>query len=214
MEETCIHPVPEDGIIFHKDTIEIEETMIHEDYTGARITLIATLGNARIPIQIDIGFTDLITPKARNLSFPALLNDMEMATLLGYPLESIISEKFHAMVRKADINSRLKDFYDIWMLCEQNEFQGSVLQKAISTTFRHRETLITPSLPQALSNEFVEKQQRQWQAFLTKNKLLTGNLVSFLTVVEKLRAFLMPPVEAITLEQPFTRFWKAGKGWE
>jgi hypothetical protein len=85
---------------------------------------------------------------------------MGIPQLLGYPPESIISEKFHAMVRKADINSRLKDFYDIWMLCEQNEFQGSVLQKAISTTFRHRETLIPPSLPQALSNEFVEKKQK------------------------------------------------------
>ena len=194
IEETCVYPVPEDGIIFHENTIQIVDTMTNEDYQGARIIFTATLGKAKVLVQIDIGFTDLITPRKTNLSFPTLLKDMGMPILFGYPPESIISEKFHAMVRLVEINSRYKDFYDIWLLSQQTEFQGSVLQDAISTTFRHRETSIPSSLPVALSDEFARVRQKQWQTFLAKNRLDDGIIKSFIIVVGKLRAFLMPPV--------------------
>jgi len=214
IEEMCVYPVSEDGIIFHEETIQIEATLPNAEYQGSQVTFTATLGNAKIPIQIDINFTDLITPKARNLSFPILLKEMEMPILLGYPPESIISEKFQAMIRLVDINSRWKDFYDIWLLCNQIEFQGSVLQQAISTTFRQRETQIPSSLPIALSDEFATQRQKQWQTFLTKNRLYDKEFASFGKVVEILRTFLMPPVKAIVAQTTFMKSWKPGQGWE
>jgi predicted nucleotidyltransferase component of viral defense system len=212
--EMCGYPVPEDGIIFHAETIHIEETMANADYRGARVTLTATLEKAKIPIQIDINFADMITPKAKTFSFPTLLKEMEMPILLGYPPESIVSEKFHAMIRLVEINSRWKDFYDIWLLCNQIEFQGLVLQEAISTTFRQRQTQIPSSLPVALSDEFATERQKQWQTFLTKNRLHDKEFESFEKVVGMLRAFLMPPVKAIIAQTTYMKSWKAGQGWE
>jgi len=214
IKEVCIYFVPDDGLTFHEETIQVEVIMTSTDYKGVHVSFEATLGKTKIPVLIDLGFTDQIIPASLHLSFPVLFTGMGIHQLLGYPPEPIISEKFHAMVRLVEINSRWKDFYDIWLLCEQTNFQGSVLQEAISATFRQRETLIPSSLPVALSDEFARERQKQWQTFLAKNRLFTGNIENFIFVVERLRTFLMPPIEAIIAQRTYKKSWKAGQGWE
>jgi predicted nucleotidyltransferase component of viral defense system len=213
IKEACITAVPDDGLIFKEDTIQVEKIMTNTDYQGAHITVLAMLGTAKIPVQIDIGFTDLVTPEAQHLSFPVLLEDMEIPLLFGYPQESIISEKFHAMVRLEGVNSRWKDFYDVWMLSEQSNFQGKILQQAIFSTFQNRDTPIPIEVPFALSDNFARDRQNNWRAFLAKNQLLAGKNESFLFVIERLRVFLMPPVQALVTQQSFLKDWRAGAGW-
>ncbi len=132
---------------------------------------------------MDIGFSDVITPGVQNIIYPVLLNELEAPKLQGYPLESIISEKFHAMVRHDEINSRWKDFYDIWMLSEINNFSGELLQKAIQITFNQRETPVPTSRPVGLTNEYALTHQIDWQRFIDKNKLTQdGGLCKVLSV--------------------------------
>jgi hypothetical protein len=86
-------------------------------------------------MQIDIGFSDVLASRAERMDYPTLLNDTKGPRLKGYPRESIVSEKFHAMIRRAQLNSRFKDYYDIWLIAENFEFDSQSLRKAIEKTF-------------------------------------------------------------------------------
>lgn len=118
IEEVCNIPVIYDGLIFKADSVHIENIMADFNYPGYEIKLEALLGSAVIPLQIDISFSDVIRPKVNDINYPVLLDGMEAPIIKGYPPESIISEKFQTMVHLADVNSRWKDYYDIWMLSE------------------------------------------------------------------------------------------------
>lgn len=207
-------PNENDGLSFDKNSIRFEEITTDADYRGVRVSFEAYLGKARIPLKIDIGFSDEIIPGIQKIIYPVLLNEMEAPRLQGYPLESIISEKFHAMVRLDEINSRWKDFYDIWMLSEMNSFSGELLQKAIQTTFAQRETPIPTSKPVALTNEFALSHQKDWQIFIKKNKLSQDGVEDFSKIISKLSVFMLPPVESLSNHQLFRKNWVAGLRWE
>jgi hypothetical protein len=209
---TCSISVPNDGLVYREETIQIEETMENADYKGLRITFEALLGTARIPMRVDIGFSDVITPEIQNLIYPVLLEGMDPLMLSGYPPETIISEKFQAMVRLVEINSRWKDFYDIWMLSELMDFRGEVLQRAISATFHQRATNIPSTIP-ALTDDFARERQKQWGIFLTRNKIEQDRNKSFVVVVNQLRLFLLPVLQAIADNAVFDKNWIAGSGW-
>ena len=156
IKDVIAEPVPDDGITFDPRTIAVERTQIDADYEGVRIKFTRHLGRARIPMQIDIGFSDVLASHAEQVDYPTLLGDTKSPRLKGYPRESTVSEKFHAMIRHAALNSRFKDYYDIRLLAENFEFDGRSLQKAIEKTFAKRQTEIPIERPAALTIEFAK----------------------------------------------------------
>lgn len=132
--EVCQHPVEPDGVEFISDSIQ--GAIIKEDaeYSGVRVTFVAKIQNARLPMQLDIGFGDVIYPAAISMVYPTML-DFESPRLVGYPKETVIAEKFEAMVKLGQLNSRMKDLFDIHLLARQFKFDAAVLIHAIQKTF-------------------------------------------------------------------------------
>ncbi len=182
------------------------------EYPGVRVTFVAMIQNARLPMQIDIGFGDVIYPTATVIDYPTML-DFETPRLKGYPKETVIAEKFEAMVKLGQLNSRMKDFYDIQVLLRQFGFDGEVLRLAIERTFANRGTMIDPE-PFVFSPQFLEDsiKQAQWTAFVRKLKL-DGTPDSFADVVREIQAFLLPLVQAVCFKQIFTSKWALGGPW-
>ncbi len=158
-----------DGLVF--DSASVEGTKIKEDdeYDGVRIKLLADLAGARIPMQIDIGFGDAVYPEPELASFPVLL-PMEAPFIRAYPREAAIAEKFHAMVVLDIRNSRMKDFYDIWFIANTWTFDMAFLRKAILASFERRGSTIPTGVPFALTDDFLNDQQKtqQWSAFVNR----------------------------------------------
>jgi predicted nucleotidyltransferase component of viral defense system len=179
-----------------------------------RVTLQARLGNARIPLQVDIGFGDVITPKATKTRFPTLLN-FPTPQLLIYSKETVVAEKFEAMVKLSIINSRMKDYYDVWALSQEFEFHSAILRDAITATFRRRKTSWPVGTPLVLSTEFTGDavKQQQWQGFVRRGrfKLLEPELTK---VVEAVSDFLMPVVIASNQPQTVEMHWPKGGPWQ
>ena len=141
--EVCKLSVEDDGLIFLADSVAAEAIRENDIYQGVRVTLESRLGNARIPLQVDIGFGDVVTPKAGKITFPTLL-DFPAPKVAIYPKETAIAEKFEIMVKLGVANSRMKDYYDIWALSREFDFDGAQLSDAIRATFRRRKTAIFP----------------------------------------------------------------------
>lgn len=190
--------VPEDGINFDSDSISIEETQIDADYQGSRVKLTAFLERSRIPIQIDIGFTDELASNAESLEYPNILSDLKQTRMKGYPKEAVVAEKFHAMVHHAELNSRMKDYYDLWLISETFEFDLQFLQKAIETTFKKRDTELPVERPAALTVEFASMNQIRWNNFLEKSHLENNESDDFAAIIEKIWSFLQPSLQSST----------------
>jgi hypothetical protein len=211
-QDVCNQQVEPDGMVFHADTVTGQAIKEDADYAGVRVTFRATLQNSRIAMQIDIGFGDVLTPAAVASEYPTIL-ELPAPTLNGYPRETVIAEKFEAMVKLGLVNSRMKDFYDIWLLARQFDFDGMLLSTAITRTFANRKTAIAPS-PFALTPAFPADadKQKQWRAFLRKSGLndAPGELQE---VVDVLGPFLLPLVVAIVDGQKFNQAWQAPGPW-
>ncbi len=209
--DLCAQSVEDDGVVFGPDTVRATRIKEDEEYQGVRIRCEARLGNARIQIQADIGFGDAVTPTT--VTYPTLLGSPPLA-LLAYPRETMVAEKFQAMVVLGIGNSRMKDFYDLWVLARQFEFQGPVLCQALQATFQRRQTALPRDAPLALTETFFRDQDKikQWQAFVRKSKLEVED-TNLEQVAAVLREFLMPPVEALTMGEPFDRNWPMSGPW-
>ncbi|MDQ2075869.1 nucleotidyl transferase AbiEii/AbiGii toxin family protein [Marinimicrobium sp. ABcell2] len=155
-------PVADDGMEYDATQLRTEVITEEADYQGLRIRLEAKLSGARIPLQLDIGFGDALVPDACLEHFPTLL-DFPAPYLLCYSRESAIAEKFEAMVKLGGLNSRMKDFYDIWLLARRFDFNAAILGEAIHQTFLHRGTDRPSVLP--FEGRFVVDKQSQWNAF-------------------------------------------------
>lgn len=203
----CAHSVADDGVVF--DVADLEATPIREaaEYGGVRVRTTATIDGARIPIQIDIGFGDAITPAPVEIDYPALL-DAPAPRLRAYPVETVVAEKFEAMVTLGMANSRLKDFYDLWLISRTFGFQRLGLAEAVRRTFERRGTAIPVDIPSGLSNDFITARAGQWRAFLGRERMAAAP-VAFAVVVADLRAFLLPLVAASGEEQ----VWRPGGPW-
>jgi predicted nucleotidyltransferase component of viral defense system len=163
--------VPEDGVIFDPATLSIEKTEVDDDRTDMRVKFLGYLSRTQIPIHIDFGFSDEITSEAQIISYPTLLHNMGNPQLMSYPVESVVAEKFHAMERFAQLPSRWKDYYDVWLISEHFDFDNQLLQKAISKTFENRATPIPIGRPISLTMEFAVKYRENWRAFVQKFNL-------------------------------------------
>jgi hypothetical protein len=213
-KEIALASVPDDGIIFDPDSISIEDTQPNADYQGSRANLTAFLGRSKIHLQIDIGFSDELASKAEALEYPHILPDVRYVRLMGYPKESVVAEKFHAMIRFGDLNSRMKDFYDLWLMSGIFEFEGQSLKKAMETTFENRDTGLPVERPASLTVEFASRNQTRWGNFLKKMDLENKGSDDFADVVEQVWKFIQVPLQSSLNKTRSTRKWTPQKGWK
>jgi Nucleotidyl transferase AbiEii toxin, Type IV TA system len=170
--EICSIPV-DDAIVF--DLASVKGTAIRKEagYGGVRVDLLAHLGSARICLQVDIGFGDAVTPAPEAISYPVLLDGMPAPQLHAYPKYTVVAEKFHAICLLGMTNTRMKDYFDLWVLLSEGSLDTAQLRRAVQSTFARRKTPMPTSVPTGLSNAFIADtiKQAQWHAFLNKNRL-------------------------------------------
>lgn len=180
----------DDGVRFDAKGAEIGRIREDTEYGGLRIKTTADVGGARVPISIDVGFGDATEPQPEELTLPGLL-DMPPAKLRGYARETVIAEKFQAMVALGLTNTRIKDYYDVWLLSQSFEFDEGQLARAIAATFKRRGTDIPSETPDGLTPAFSEDEakQRQWEVFALDVLVNPGSLRQ---VTEAIASFLIP----------------------
>lgn len=168
--EICSQACPEDGIVFDISSIHVENIMKDKQYLGLRVQILAHLDSIRQRVSIDVGFGDSVV-EVKEMEYPSLLDDLPKANIFAYSIESIIAEKFHAMVSRDENNSRLKDFFDVYQFFTNHEIDKTILEKAIKATFQARKTTFNPSV-KLFTQEFVHDELRQtlWKNFLRKIK--------------------------------------------
>lgn len=212
-QAVCLTRVEEDGVIFLQESVRGMEIREDQEYDGVRITLEARLGGARIPVQVDVGFGDTVTPEADYADYPTTL-DFPAPYIRVYPRETVVAEKFQAMIYLGMANSRMKDFYDLWIIGKTFPFEGRILAQAIMATFSRRRTTLADVLPLALTVEFSEDpgKQTQWRAFIKRNQLAPADL-SLPTVIAEIREFLQPPMNAAARGETFDFTWPPGGPW-
>ncbi|MCK5842803.1 MAG: nucleotidyl transferase AbiEii/AbiGii toxin family protein [Candidatus Sabulitectum sp.] len=203
-----------DGLVFDTDSVKAKEIRGMQEYNGIRIELCASLKKALIPLQIDIGFGDVIFPESEMNKFPTIM-DMPSPFLRTYSRYSVVAEKYEAMVKLGIANSRMKDFSDIWMMSKMFSFDGTATSKAIRATFERRKTEIPHSLPEALTNAFANDSAKkiQWLAFVKRSRSITSpdGLEELITFI---RGFLMEPTLSCHSKLPFNKEWLPGGPWE
>ncbi len=213
VREVCAAEVKPDGMVFDPATVKTARIKEDADYEGVRVRLVGLLGRARVAMQIDVGFGDIVTPGAQSITYPALL-DFPAPKLAGYPRDTVVAEKFQAMIYLRTLNSRMKDFYDVWLLASQFAFDGLLLARAIAATFAHRETMIDDA-PIAFTSEFTEQASTvaQWNAFRNKLPNTEACPATLAEVVSFLAEFLLPITRAQVNSETFDQRWSPGGPW-
>jgi hypothetical protein len=210
--DVCTVDVEPDGMVFDAGSIAV--ALIKEDavYHGVRVKLLGTLERARASMQVDIGFGDRLVPAPDTIAFPTIL-DFPAPRLRGYRRETVIAEKLHAMVFLGALNSRMKDFYDVWLLATTFEFDGATLADAIKATFATRTTDIDVA-PLALSDEFLDaaNTRANWAAFARRLQL-AAPASDMRELLKILRVFLGPVVRACVASSDFAQTWHPPGPW-
>jgi hypothetical protein len=203
--------VEPDGLTFLADSVVAEEITKDSEYKGTRILLDARMNNVRLRIQIDFGVGDVVIPAPRLIEYPTFLGG-DTIQLLAYPVETALAEKLQAMVALGGPNSRMKDFYDVWICSKHLDFDGDTLAKAVDATFKNRDTPVPTEQFEALTTKFADEHRIQWNAFVRKagEKELTDSLDKIVSDIEK---FAMPALRSIVLGTRFDKQWKAGDSW-
>ena len=202
--------VQPDGLTFDPATIKTEPITENAQYGGIRIRFLGTLDRAQHHMQIDIGFGDVVYPEPVVVDFPAML-DFPAPRMLCYSRESTIAEKLEAMVQRDMLNSRMKDFHDIWLLSRQFDFDGHELAEAIRCTFEQRGTPL-PRKVEAFTKLFVDNKQDQWANF--HDRLKQDHVpVSFADIVASIAEFLSPVIAAVASGDSGPTRWTAPGPW-
>ena len=212
VKDICRQDVEQDGLIFDATSVEGERITEEANYEGVRVRFRGRLGAARFVIQFDVGFGDVIIPSAFSTDYPALL-DFPAPHIRGYSKESTVAEKFEAMVKLGILNSRMKDFFDIWLLSRQFDYNGETLAKAIMKTFSTRRTEI-PYDPIPLTEAFATDsiKVRQWRGFIRKSRLIDIP-EDFVEIIEGISTFLGPIAKGLSSVHAFKGVWKAPGPW-
>ncbi|HOU11115.1 MAG TPA: nucleotidyl transferase AbiEii/AbiGii toxin family protein [Clostridiales bacterium] len=200
----------DDALRFDSKSISVERIIENADYQGVRIKLTVYLDKSRCVLQLDIGFGDIIVPKPVDMDYPSLL-DMSQPHLKAYSLESVIAEKFQAMLYLAESNSRMKDFYDIYTLCRSFDFDGYTLFSAISQTIKRRQTPLN-QIPTIFSAAFPDQKEKQGQWRTFRKRIGVIDNVEFAEVIASINSFLHPLYNGILSGSSFTGKWDHVKG--
>ena len=209
--EVCETATEPDGIEFAAGLIEVQRIKEDAEYEGVRVRFNATLAKARIPMQIDIGFGDVIVPRPIEIEYPAML-EFPPPVLMAYPRETVVAEKLEALTMLGLLNSRLKDYYDIALLARLYPFDGGLLTEAIRSTFRHRGATIDAT-PVGLTDAFSTDPARsvQWRAFVRRSRFESESGLD--EIVAQVRRFASAPLTSNAREDSFDR-WRPGGPWE
>jgi predicted nucleotidyltransferase component of viral defense system len=201
-----------DGILFDADSVVGEDIRATDEYAGVRVRLEARLAEARIPVQVDIGFGDAVVPPPVVQNYPTLL-EHTTPRILVYPREAVVAEKLEAMTSLGVTNSRMKDYYDVYRLASSLAFDGAMLARAIRATFERRKTPFPEAEPLALAPGFLSapERQAQWRALLRRGRLDAPPDAGHLA--EELRAFLLPVLAAATGGETYQGHWPPGGPW-
>lgn len=203
----------DDGVTFLPETLRAEPTRPQDEYAGVRVLFDAIIAGARLPIQVDVGFGDAMTPAAQQIEYPSLLG-MPTAKLKAYPPETVVAEKLEALVSLGVANSRMKDFFDLWAISQTFAFEGTVLARAIKATFERRTTALPAQTPFGLSEAFAADpaKQVQWLAFLRRTEItLAPEPLSEL--IPAISAFLTPVLRAARSSESPPGHWPSGGPW-
>lgn len=173
----------DDGMVFDPATVRAAEIRKEANYAGVRVTLMGVLDGARCAVQIDVGYGDAVTPEPERVCYPVLLAGMTAPQIRAYHRYTVVAEKYQAMVSLGMVNTRLKDYFDVWFLTQHAPMDPAVLLQAITATFARRATPLPRALPLGLSDVFAKDPsiEKQWAAFLKKNKLQAPPLDALVT---------------------------------
>lgn len=202
----------DDGIIFARETVVAERIREDQEYEGVRVTLMSRIENARIPIQVDIGFGDAVVPSPILLDYPTLL-DQPAPRLHTYPMPAVVAEKLEAIFQLGMLNSRMKDFFDVWFLASSFPFESDVLATAIRATFERRRTVLSVEEYRRLLLELGSdpKKHLQWKAFISKNRV--AEVPEFSAAIQLIDRFMGPSVLAAQTRTMKAERWEPGIGW-
>lgn len=211
----CLQPVEaRDGIEFDPDSIRWEEIREQNEYHGVRIKIGYSLGSIRDRMQVDVGIGDNVFPRPEAVDFGSML-DLPSPRVLAYPKETVVAEKFHAMVQLGMANSRMKDFFDLYAMANDFRFDGRILKETIQKTFLRRGLQLPEMTPLALTETFAKDKlkQAQWAGFLKKSGLKIGQ-TDLQVITNLLESFLVPPTVASARDKSFDLSWLPGGPWE
>ncbi|HOB94793.1 MAG TPA: nucleotidyl transferase AbiEii/AbiGii toxin family protein [Aquabacterium sp.] len=209
----CAVNAPEDGIVFDPRTLKVEPAREADKYQGARVLVRGRLGSAVVPVQVDIGFGDHVYPAPTRAAFPNLLDGLPQASILMYPPETVVAEKFEAMLRFGEANGRIKDFYDIWLTARIFPFDLASLVLAVSGTLRRRGTPAPTAMPVGLTDAFaaVADQRGLWTGFLRRSPP-TLDPPALARLLEELRRFFGPVIAALDRPEAAHGQWNPNAG--
>ena len=212
MRDACSQAVEPDGVEFDPASVVGERIAEEAEYEGVRVRFRGRLGNARLTLQVDVGFGDAVVPGPVEAEYPTIL-DLPPPLVRAYTRESVVAEKFHTMVRRGLLNSRLRDYFDVWALSRQFDFEGPLLVRAVTETFARRQFEVPAASP-SLTDEFAAEPARkaQWRGFLRRSRL-EGVPQDLREVVREVSIFLGPVAEALHEGVEFPRRWRAPGPW-
>ncbi|MEN3939711.1 nucleotidyl transferase AbiEii/AbiGii toxin family protein [Prosthecobacter sp. SYSU 5D2] len=211
--EICVEPVNDDGVVFDPASVRAEPIRAEEVYAGVRVTFQGVLGSARLHVQVDVGYGDGFAVEPVMLPIPSLVG-MPPPEVRTYRMETSIAEKFEAAVTLGLLNTRMKDYFDLWHLAKGFAFDGQAVSESIRATFERRAKALPESVPAGFSEEFWSDPRRQgmWDAFCKKS-VRTKPHPSLEEVVRFVAAFIIPPALGASKAASFARQWQAGGPW-
>lgn len=200
---------PDDGIRFETKTLRADPILDGSEYQGVRVRFAAQLDGPRIPVQVDVAFGDAVEPAPESEEYPVLL-DLPAPIVRTYARHTVVAEKFQAIVALGMANTRLKDYYDLWRLARDYEFDGTQLTRSVLLTFDRRETVIPRTIPAGLTEEYLTdpSRDRQWRN-LAERFGEAIQVPSFSKVGHQVWEFLFP----VTVDG-FRGHWPAGGPWD
>ena len=215
LKAVCRIPCPQDGVAFDPSTIRMAEIRNEQRSGGLRVRVEGSLGQARLHLQADIGFGDVITPEREERDYPTFL-DLPVPRLWTYPRETLVAEKFEAMVLLGMKNTRVKDLWDIACIARRFAFDGETLRTAIRETFRRRRTSFAGERPLALLPGYYQDTGRRQRWQVLQRQIGTGadGPTRLVDAGEELRLFLGPVCDSLIEERAFTRVWPVGGPWQ
>ena len=212
--EICVEPVDDDGVVFDPASVQAEPIRAEEVYVGVRVTFQGMLGSARLHVQVDVGYGDGFAVEPVMLQIPSLVG-MPAPEVRAYRMETSIAEKFEAAVTLGLLNTRMKDYFDLWHLAKGFAFAGQAVSDSIRATFERRDKALPESVPVGFSEEFWSdpRCQAMWDSFCKKS-VRTKPFPTLEEVVCFVATFIIPPALAASKAESFPQHWQAGGPWK